>query len=97
MKIRPLNDKVAVKYIEEEKEEKTQGGIVLPDTAKKDEKKPQQGEVIAIGSKVEAESDAKLAVGDTVVFDKYAGSKVNIDEEEFVILGIDDVLAVIED
>ncbi len=97
MKIRPLNDKVAVKYIKEEKEEKTEGGIVLPDTAKKDEKKPQQGEVIAIGNKVEDEADVKLSIGDRVVFDKYAGSKVNIDEEEYVILAIDDVLAVLEE
>ncbi len=97
MNIRPLNDKVAVKFIEKEKkEEKTESGIVLPDTAKKDESKPQQGEVIAIGTKVNEEADVDLKVGDTVVFDKYAGSKVNIDEDEFVILKIDDVLAVIE-
>ena len=96
MDLRPLNDKVAVQYVKEEKEEKTESGIVLPDTAKEDEKKPQQGDVIAIGNKVNEEADVDLNVGDRVVFDKYAGSKVNIDEEEYVILSIDDVLAVIE-
>ncbi|MFW5985094.1 MAG: co-chaperone GroES [Halanaerobiaceae bacterium] len=96
MKIRPLNDKVAVKYVKEEKEEKTEGGIVLPDTAKEDEKKPQQGEIIALGNQVGAEVDVDLDIGDIVVFDKYAGSKVNVDDEEYVILSVEDVLAVIE-
>ncbi len=92
MKIRPLNEKVAVKFIEEESgEEKTESGIVLPDTAQKDEK-PQQGEIIAIGD----ECEAPINIGDTVVFDKFAGSNINVDEDEFVILDIDDVLAVIE-
>lgn len=96
MKIRPLNEKVAVKFIEVEKEEKTESGIVLPDTAQKDEK-PQQGEVIAVGDKCCEEGEAPIKVGDRVVFDKYAGSNVNIEEEEFVILDIDDVLAVLEE
>ena len=96
MQIRPLNDKVAVQYVKVEKEEKTESGIVLPDTAKEDEKKPQQGDVVAIGNKVNEENDIDLNVGDRVVFDKYAGSKVNLDDEEYVVLSIEDVLAVIE-
>lgn len=92
MRIRPLNEKVAVKIVEEESgEEKTESGIVLPDTAQTDEK-PQQGEVIAIGD----DCEAPLNEGDTVVFDKYAGSNINIADEEFIVLDIDDVLAVIE-
>ena len=94
MEIKPLNDKVAVKYVEVEKEEKTEAGIVLPDTAKKDEK-PQQGEVIAVGSKCGEDGDG-VEVGDTVVFDKYAGTEITVDDEEFIIIKIDDVLAVIE-
>ncbi|MFW6007214.1 MAG: co-chaperone GroES [Bacillota bacterium] len=95
MKIRPLNEKVAVKFIKEEKEEKTESGIVIPDTAK-DDKKPQQGEVIAVGNKIGEGGDAPVKVGDRVVFDKYAGSNVNLDDEEFVILDLEDVLAVVE-
>lgn len=95
MTIKPLNERIVIKYVEEEKEEKTQGGIVLPDTAKKDEK-PQQGEVVAIGKGCCKDGEAELNVGDTVVFDKYAGNKVEIDDEEFVIVSLEDVLAVIE-
>lgn len=97
MSIRPLNNRVAVKYVEkDEGEEKTKGGIVLPDTAKKDEK-PQQAEIIAVGKNIAPEGEeAEVAVGDTVVFDKYAGTKVEIDSEELIILSIDDVLAVID-
>ncbi|MFP4198028.1 MAG: co-chaperone GroES [Halanaerobium sp.] len=97
MSIRPLNDRVAVKYVEkDEGEEKTKGGIVLPDTAKKDEK-PQQAEIIAVGKNIAPEGEeAEVAVGDTVVFDKYAGTKVEIDSEEIVILSIEDVLAVVD-
>jgi chaperonin GroES len=97
MSIRPLNNRVAVKYVEkDEGEEKTKGGIVLPDTAKKDEK-PQQAEIVAVGKNIAPEGEeAEVAVGDTVVFDKYAGTKVEIDSEELIILSIDDVLAVID-
>ncbi len=96
MQIRPLNDNVAVKYVEKEQKEETEGGIVLPDTAKDDDKKPQQGKIIALGNQVGKEVDIDLKVGDLVVFDKYAGSKVNIEDEEYVILNIEDVLAVLE-
>lgn len=95
MKIKPLNDKVAVKLIEEEKEEKTKGGIVLPDTAKTDEK-PQQGKVVAIGSKCCEDGEPEVNIGDTVVYDKFAGTDITVEEEEYVIVGIEDVLAVIE-
>ncbi|HHU92679.1 MAG TPA: co-chaperone GroES [Halanaerobiaceae bacterium] len=95
MTIRPLKDKVAVKYYKKE-EEKSKGGLVLPDTAR--EEKPQQGEVVAIGNEVTPENgEAPVKVGDKVIFDKYAGNKITLNEEEYVILSIDDVLAVIED
>ncbi len=93
MTIRPLNDRVVVKFVQEE--EKTKSGIVLPDTAK--EEKPQQGEVIAVGKGCKPEEgEAEVKVGDLVVFDKYAGTKVNIKDEDYVIVKLDDVLAVIE-
>ena len=97
MSIKPLDNRVVVKHVEKnEGEEKTKGGIVLPDTAKKDEK-PQQAEIIAVGKNIAPEGgEAEVAVGDTVVFDKYAGTKVEIDSEEYIILSIDDVLAVID-
>lgn len=88
MNIKPLKDKVAVKFVEEE--EKTKSGIVLPDTAKGE--KPQQGEVIAVGNDVE---DA-VKVGEMVVFDKYAGNTVSVDGTDYMIVKIDDILAVIE-
>jgi len=93
MKLRPLNDRVAVKY-EEPEEETTESGIVLPDTAK--EEKPQQAQVVAKGSACDDEAADTVEIGDTVVFDKFAGTEVNIDDEEYVILDLEDVLAVIE-
>ncbi|ACL68962.1 co-chaperone GroES [Halothermothrix orenii] len=93
MNIKPLNDRVAVKYLEEE--EKTRSGIVLPDTAK--EEKPQQGEIVAVGKGCTPEDgDPEVKVGDLVVFDKYSGTKVTIDGEDYIILNLEDVLAVIE-
>ncbi|MGM0548088.1 MAG: co-chaperone GroES [Bacillota bacterium] len=95
MSIKPLNNRVAVKFVEEKGEEKTKGGIVLPDTATKDEK-PQQGEIVAVGQNIAPEGgEEEVAVGDTVVFDKYAGTKIEVDNEEYLILSMDDVLAVI--
>jgi len=95
MSIKPLNNRVAVKFVNEEKEEKTEGGIVLPDTAKKDEK-PQQGEIFAVGRNIaDEDQEAEVVIGDKVLFDKYAGTKVTVDSEEYIILSIDDVLAVI--
>ncbi|MDI3546840.1 MAG: chaperonin GroES [Halanaerobiales bacterium] len=93
MNIKPLDDRVVIKFVEEE--EKTKGGIVLPDTAK--EEKPQQGEIIAIGKGCcPEEGEPEIKVGDMVVFDKYAGTKITLDDQEYVIVKLEDILAVIE-
>jgi len=92
-KIRPLGDKVVVKVSEEE--EKTAGGIILPDTARK---KPQEGKVVAVGPG-KLLDDGKRApmnvkVGDIVVFAKYGGTEITVDDEELVILDEDSIYAV---
>ncbi len=96
MKIRPLNDRVLVKRLEEE--EKTKGGIIIPDTAKE---KPIQGEVIAVGNgKIMENGEVKpldVKEGDRVLFGKYAGTEVKIDGEEYLIMREDDILGIIED
>ena len=96
MKIRPLQDRVLVKRLEDELE-KTKGGIVIPDTAKE---KPQQGKVIAAG-KGKVNDDGKVTpldvkVGDTILFGKYSGSEIKIDGEEHLIMREDDILGVVE-
>jgi chaperonin GroES len=95
MKVVPLNDKIVVKRLEAE--EKTAGGIVLPDTAKE---KPKQGKVLSVGEGklLDNGQRAKFQVrdGDRVLFTSYAGSEVNIDGEELLIMTEDDILAVIE-
>ena len=95
MAIRPLHDRVIVKRVEEE--QKTKGGIIIPDTAKE---KPIEGKVIAVGNGkiLEDGSVRKLEVkkGDRVLFGKYAGTDVKIDGEEHLILREDDILGVIE-
>ncbi len=93
MNLRPLNERIAIKQIEPE-EKKTDSGIVLPDTAKKE--KPQQGEVIAVGKGCADSELETVEVGDIVVFDKFAGTNVKIDDEEIIVLSLEDVLAVIE-
>ena len=95
MKIRPLQDRVIVTRIEEE--EKTKGGIIIPDTAKE---KPQQGKVVAVG-KGKVNEDGKVMpldvkVGDRVLFGKYSGSEIKLDGEEHLILREDDILGVLE-
>ena len=95
MKIRPLQDRVIVKRIEEE--EKTKGGIIIPDTAKE---KPQEGRVVAVG-KGKVNDDGKITpldvkVNDRVLFGKYAGSEINIDGVEHLIMREEDILGVIE-
>ena len=95
MKIRPLQDRVILKRIEEE--EKSKGGIIIPDTAKE---KPQEGKVIAVG-KGKANEDGKITpldvkVNDRVLFGKYAGSEIFIDGEEHLIMPEEDILGVIE-
>ncbi len=92
--LRPLADRVVIKP--RKAEEKTKGGIILPDTANKD--KPLIGKVVAVGSGKLLE-DGKRApmevkVGDEVVYSKYAGTEVKIDEEEYLIMREDDILAV---
>jgi chaperonin GroES len=95
MKIRPLQDRILVKRIDEG--EKTKGGIIIPDTAKE---KPQEGKVIAVG-KGKVGDDGKVQTldvkkGDKVLFGKYSGTEVNIEGEEHLIIREDDVLGVIE-
>ena len=95
MKIRPLQDRVIVKRVEEE--EKTKGGIIIPDSAKE---KPAEGKVIAVG-KGKIGEDGKLQpldvkVGDRILFSKYAGTEVKVDGDENLIMREDDILGVIE-
>jgi chaperonin GroES len=95
MKIRPLQDRVIVKRVEEE--EKTKGGIIIPDTAKE---KPIEGKVVAVG-KGKVREDGKVQrldvkKGDRVLFGKYAGTDVKIEGEEHLIMREDDILGVIE-
>ena len=91
--IKPLADRVVVKVLSGE--EKTRGGIVLPDTAKE---KPQEGEVIAVGPGRVLENGQRLTpelkVGDRVIFAKYSGTEVKIEAEEYLILRESDILAV---
>jgi chaperonin GroES len=94
MKIRPLGDRILLKRVEEE--EKSKGGIIIPDTAKE---KPQQGKVVAVG-KGKLADDGKLIPmevkpGDTILFAKYSGSEVKIDGEEHLIMREDDILGII--
>ena len=96
MKIRPLQDRVLVKRLEDEVE-KTKGGIIIPDTAKE---KPQQGKVIAVG-KGKQNDDGKVTpldvkVGDTILFGKYSGSEIKLDGEEHLIRREEDILGVVE-
>ena len=95
MKIRPLQDRVIVKRIEEE--EKTKGGIIIPDTAKEE---PQEGKVVAVG-KGKVNDDGKLTpldvkVGDKILFGKYSGSEIKMNGEEHLIMREDDILGILE-
>ena len=95
MKVRPLHDRLIVKRSEEE--EKTKGGIIIPDTAKE---KPIEGKVIAVGKGKINEDGTKIPMevekGDRILFAKYAGTEVKIDGEEHLIMKEDDVIAIIE-
>jgi chaperonin GroES len=95
MKVRPLHDRLIIKRLEEE--EKTKGGIIIPDTAKE---KPIEGKVIAAGKGKIKEDGTKIPMevkkGDRILFAKYAGTEVKIDGEEHLIMKEDDVLAIIE-
>jgi chaperonin GroES len=95
MKFRPLHDRVLVRRLEQE--EKTAGGIIIPDTAKE---KPMEGEVIAVGAGARGE-DGKLQpldvkTGDRILFGKWSGSEVKIDGQELIIMKESDVLGIIE-
>jgi len=93
-KIRPLQDRILVKRLDSE--EKTKGGIIIPDAAKE---KPQEGEVIAVGNGKVLDNGTKhpldVKVGDRILFSKYSGSEVKIDGEEYSIMREDDVLGII--
>jgi len=96
VKIRPLGDRIVVEPLEAE--EKTKGGIILPDTAKE---KPQEGKVVAVG-KGKIGEDGKpvsmeVKVGDKVLYGKYSGTEITIDDKEYIILKEEDILAVVED
>jgi chaperonin GroES len=95
MKIRPLQDRIIVKRVEEEA--KSKGGIIIPDTAKE---KPQEGKVLAVG-KGKVSEDGKLhpldvKKGDRVLFSKYSGTEIQIEGEEHLIIREDDVLGILE-
>lgn len=93
--IRPLQDRVIIRRIEEG--EQIRGGIIIPDTAKE---KPQEGEVIAVGAGKKLDSGERVPLdvkaGDRVLFGKYAGTEVKLDDQEFLIMREDDILGVIE-
>lgn len=95
MKFKPLKDRVLVKYSDEA--EKSAGGLYIPDTAKE---KPQKGEVVAVGAGKVTE-DGKLQkmevkVGDVILFDKYSGSKITMDNTEYLIIREEDILGIVE-
>ncbi|MDR3091522.1 MAG: co-chaperone GroES [Clostridiales bacterium] len=94
MKLRPLADRVVIKQLEAE--EKTKSGIVLPNSAKE---KPQEAEVVAVGPGTIVdgkEVKIEVAVGDKIIYSKYAGTEVKLDGEEYVIIKQNDILAVVE-
>jgi chaperonin GroES len=95
MHFRPLHDRVAVRRIEAE--EKTAGGIIIPDTAKE---KPQEGEVVAVGPGARDETgklvELSVKAGDRVLFGKWSGSEVKIDGEELLIMKESDILGIVE-
>lgn len=96
MKIRPLNDRVIVRRLEEERT--SPGGIVIPDTAAE---KPMRGEVLAVGSGKTLDNGQVRALqvkaGDKVLFGKYSGTEVKLDGEEILVMREDDIMAVLED
>jgi chaperonin GroES len=95
MKLRPLGDKVIVKRLEAE--EKTKGGIILPDTAKE---KPKEGKIMATGRGRVVEGgkliEPQVKVGDRVIFSSYAGTEVKVEGEEYLIMSEEDIQAIIE-
>ncbi len=95
MKIRPLNDRILVQRLEQE--EKTSGGIIIPDSAKE---KPAEGKIVAVGNGKLNDAGERVAmevkVGDMVLFSKYGGTDVKLDGDDYLIMREDDILGVIE-
>jgi chaperonin GroES len=95
MKVRPLHDRLLVERLEEREVRK--GGIIIPDTAKE---KPQEGKVVAVGNGKVTEDGKRISLdvksGDKILFGKYSGSEVKIDDKEYLIMREDDVLAILE-
>ncbi len=95
MNLKPLGDKVIVEILKAE--DKTKGGIILPDTAKE---KPQEAKVIAVGSGKTLENGKVVApevkAGDIVIFGKYSGSEVKVEDKEYLIIDADDILAIVK-
>ena len=96
MKVKPLQDRILIKRIQEE--EKTKGGIIIPDAAKE---KPQEGIVVAVGDGKVLDNGQRVApsvkAGDKILFGKYSGTEIKVDGEEHLILREDDILGIIED
>ena len=90
MKLKPLGDKVVLQH--QAAEEKTQSGIILPDSAKE---KPQEAVVIAVGSGTD-KVEMQVKEGDKVIYTKYAGTEIKVDDEEYVIVDQSDIIAVVE-
>jgi len=94
MKIRPLHDRILVERLEEQ--ETVRGGIIIPDTAKE---KPQEGKVIAVGTGKVTDDGKRLGldvkVGDKILFGKYSGSEVKVDDKDYLILREEDILAIL--
>ena len=95
MKVRPLHDRILIKRVEEK--ETIKGGIIIPDTAKE---KPQEGEVIAVGNGKKTEEGKVIPLdvkaGDRILFGKYSGTEIKIDDVEYLIIREDEVLGIIE-
>jgi chaperonin GroES len=95
MKVKPLHDRILIKRVEEK--ETVKGGIIIPDTAKE---KPQEGEVIAVGGGKKTEEGKVIPLdvkaGDRILFGKYSGTEIKIDEQEYLIIREDEVLGILE-
>ena len=95
MKLRPLQDRIIVKRVEEES--KTKGGIIIPDTAKE---KPAEGKIIAVGNGKVSDDGSRIPLevkeGDRVLFGKYSGTEVKVEGDEYLIMREDDILGIIE-
>lgn len=95
MKLRPLHDRVVVRRVKEE--DKTKGGIIIPDTAKE---KPQEGEIVAVGAGVIGDDGKRVALdvkkGDRILFGKWSGTEITVDGEELLIMKESDVMGVLE-